>query len=524
MSEPVPRLDDVEPAYQALIALYARTPDFREAAVKLPESYRSRSVQEDLRLVAEADADQIPTSARLAVLYELAKAGYPGREENEEARNAYRELADSAVRFRARRDGDPEVVGDDLLAEIQAAADERAPLSSRPRLLAGQNFQHSELAFTGRAACTIERVLVDGIEANWIYSEFLTDAPLARIADFLDPRRWPDLGPLFFKRMELVGSVQPLPLTPPPPGDPHWHGVFLEEVQLVRRLRTTLDCTYWRDATTAATTYDLASSLDRQIDVDRGYLLVTPAGAMNRVQVLKIVSFTDDFWDTVALFVCPFWTDWIRGAVRDATRTETTDPTDTPGAGRSPLGRAVEDWIDWFGRAAQPYLDLCTDATSRMRSGPYTSGDAMADGARWWSQFAKDWARAWTNWSDTVTEVAEHGLDAGVTPPDVPSERGRGSVSAFVAPAARAGGAVLTAPAGLAADEVPTASALVSIGDGAATIPPSEVSVTVEPGGRLRIRTTSASAPHGMYVGRLRTVAEQDLAPVALYVSRATKA
>lgn len=243
---------------------------------------------------------------------------------------------------------------------------------------------------------------------------------------------------------------------------------------------------------------------------------------MNRVQVLKIVSFTDDLWDAVALFVCPFWTDWIRGAVNDATHTETTDPTHGPGPGHSPLGRAVEDWIDWFGRAAQPYLDLCTDASSRMRSGAYSSGDALTDGARWWSQFAQDWARAWTNWSDTVADVAEHGLDAGITPPDVPPERGRGTVSALVAPVPPAGGTVLTVPLGLAPEESPTPSALVSIDNGA-TIPPSEVSVTVEAGGRVRVRTTSASAPHGMYVGRLRTAANPDLSAVQLYVSRATR-
>jgi len=227
MSAPVPRLDEVEPSYQALIALYARTPDFREAAAKLPESFLARSVEADLRLVSEAGEDEIPTSARLAVLYELAKAGYPGREEDEGSRDAYRELADSAVRFRVLRDQEGEVAGDDLLEEIKAAADERVPLSSRPRLLAGPNFRHSEVAFTGRAACTIERVVVDGIEANWIYSEFLTDAPLDGIADFLDPRRWPDLGPLMFKRMELVGSAEVLPLVPPPAGNAHWHGEFV---------------------------------------------------------------------------------------------------------------------------------------------------------------------------------------------------------------------------------------------------------------------------------------------------------
>jgi hypothetical protein len=40
----------------------------------------------------------------------------------------------------------------------------------------------------------------------------------------------------------------------------------------------------------------------------------------------------------------------------------------------------------------------------------------------------------------------------------------------------------------------------------------------------VRLRTTSTSAPHGLYVGRLRTPPNPELAPVQLYVSRATRA
>ena len=75
-------------------------------------------------------------------------------------------------------------------------------------------------------------------------------------------------------------------------------------------------------------TYDLKDSVDDEIDVDRGFLLVTDAGRVRRVQVLKIVSFTTDWWDLVARLVCPFWTDWVRFAVRggDQERADATDP------------------------------------------------------------------------------------------------------------------------------------------------------------------------------------------------------
>lgn len=524
MDGPAARQDGDEQAedrYRALVALHALSPDYQMDRERLPGPYRGRVIGADLRLVTEAPPDEIPVSARLDVLYDLAKAGYPGRADNADV---YRALAESAVRQRILPDEPVDV--DELLEDIAGAAEAGEPLSTRRTARA---FVHRELAFIGRRICNIQRVVVGGIRATWIYSEFETDATFASVAEWLDPRRWPALGPMFFKRMDLIGPTEPLALAAPPDGQPHWEGIFHEEVQLVRRLSTLLSCTYWRDdAGTAATTYDLDHSLDREIDVDRGYLLVTDAGKVRRVQVLKIVGFTEDLWDAVAVFVCPFWTEWIRGAVRDATATTPTAPTQTPGTGQSPLGQTVEDWIEYFGEAVQPYLDLCTDTSTRMRSGSYTSAEVLADGSRWWSQFAKDWARAWTNLSDTVNNVAKEGLDAAVTPPDTPSERGRGTVSALATPvAAETGGAVVRV-AGLGAAERPVCSELVSIERGAPTIPPADVTVIVEeaPDGshRVRLRTASTSAPHGLYIGRLRTPANQELAPVQLYVSRATRA
>jgi hypothetical protein len=524
MNGPAPRQggdEHAEDLYRALVALHALSPDYQMDRERLPEDYRGRDVGADLRLVTEASPDQIPVSARLAVLYDLAKAGYPGRADNADA---YRSLAESAVRHRIRPDEPVDI--DELMDDIAGAAEAGEPLSTRRT---AQAFVHRELAFIGRQVCSIQRVVVGGIRATWIYSEFETNAPFASLAEWVDPRRWPALAPMFFKRMDLVGPAEPLALADPPDGQPHWQGIFHEEVQLVRRLSTLLSCTYWRsDAGTAATTYDLDHSLDREIDVDRGYLLVTDAGRVRRVQVLKIVGFTENLWDSVAVFVCPFWTEWIRGAVRDATTTTPTAPTHTPGPAQSPLGQTVDDWIEYFGEAVQPYLDLCTDASTRMRSRSFTSAEVLADGSRWWSQFAKDWARAWTNWADTVKEVAKEGMDAGLTPPGTPSERGRGTVSALATPVAAEPGGAVVRVAGLGAAERPVCSELVSIERGAPKIPSADVAVTVEDAEdgtyRVRLRTTSPSAPHGLYVGRLCTPADEELAPVQLYVSRATRA
>lgn len=527
MSAPDPR-DDDEARYQALVALHALSPDFEAERERLPDPYRGRDIGADLRLVAEATERQIPVSARLSVLYDLAKAGYPGRDAEEGGDGeAYRGLAASAVRFRVRREEDEGVAGDDLLEEIAEAAAAGVPLSTMPR--AARDFVHHEVAFIGRRACTIERVVVDGTPATWIYSEFETDAPFAAVAGFLDPRRWPALAPMFFKRMDLIGAADPLALAAPPDGQPHWHGVFHEEVQLVRRVNTLLRCTYWRDGGgTAATTYDLSESVDGEIDVDRGYLLVTENGGVCRVQALKIVGFTEDIWDTVALLVCPFWTEFIRGAVTQATSTATVPPTQVPPGGPSPVGHTVQDWIEYFGEAVQPYVALCTDTTSRLQSRSYTSADAVADGSRWWSQFAKDWARAWTNWTESVEEVAERGLDGGVTPPGTPPERGRGTLTALTAPAAPRPGDTVIPLTDLPPSERLVCSELFSIGRGSARIPPDDVALTVEQGRdgvpRVRLRNLGRSAEHGLYVGRLETPAKQLVAPVQLYVSRATRA
>ncbi|HEX2362353.1 MAG TPA: hypothetical protein VHI11_09800 [Jiangellaceae bacterium] len=513
--------DPTEDRYRALVALHALSPDYGMYRERLPGPYQGRDIGADLRLVTEAPDDEIPVSARLAVLYDLAKAGYPG---SDDYAAAYPALAESAVQRRIRPD--QPVDANELLADIKGAAEAGEPLSTRDTARA---FAHSEVAFIGRPVCDIQRVVVGGIPATWLYSEFETDAAFASVATWLDPRRWPTLGPMLFKRMDLVFPAEPLALTAPPAGQPHWRGTFREEVQLVRRLSTLLSCTYWRNdgGGTAATTYDLDHSLDNEIDVDRGYLLVTDTGGVRRVQVLKIVGFTEDLWDSLAVFVCPFWTDWIRGALRDATTSTPTSHTHTPGTAQSPLGQTVEDWIEYFGEAVQPYLDLCNDASTRMRSGSYTSAEVLADGSRWWSQFAKDWAGAWTNWSNTVEEVAKEGMDAGLTPPGTPTERGRGTVKALATPAAAKPGGTAVRVAGLGAAERPECSELVSIDRGAPRIPPSDVEVTVEEaeGTRLvRLRTTNTSAPHGLYVGRLRTPANQELAPVQLYVSRATRA
>ena len=288
----------------------ASMPSLGHSEISTPRSFpgsRPPPRARPCKTLAAAPEREIPVSARLAVLFNLARAGLPHYESYEAE---YRLLADSVAQSRG-------LDVDQLLTDLKESA-RGIPFSGTS---SGQALPHHETAFIGEDICTIRRVKVGGVRATWVYSEFVTHAPFAGVADWVDPRQWSTWGYLFFRRMDLLLSPPaPVNINPPPAGDQHWHGVFHEEVRLVRLVNTLLRCNYWRGTAAAGMTYDLDLSLDGEIDVDRGFLLVTDLGAVRRVQVLKIVSFTQDLWDDVAALVCPFWTDWIRARCRAAPR------------------------------------------------------------------------------------------------------------------------------------------------------------------------------------------------------------
>jgi len=512
---------DVDARYRALLFLHAQSPAFRDIDLSGLPGYEELSIDAALQVVAAAPLDQISVSARLAVLYDLNRAGAPDRGLHA---TGYREVAGSALA--GKTDLPPGLGPDSLLDDLVASASAGVPFDTTS---SAEMFDHHETAFVGVDVCEIRRVRVGGIDATWIYSEFETDAPFRDVADWVDPRNWHTWGPLFFRRMDLLMSPPaPVDINPPPPGEQHWHGVFHEEVALVQVLNTLLRCSYWRDPAAAAMTYDLKDSVDDEIDVDRGFLLVTDVDGVRRVQVLKIVSFTTDWWDLVARLVCPFWTDWVRFAVRGGTKSVRLPPTlFAPGIG-SPLAACVDAWVAFAGESAKPYLGLAEDVAYRVRDGEYATPDLLRDGMRAWDRLAKDWARAWTTWTQTVDRVAEHGLDAGLLPPGASPEAGTHAVTAMFsgAPTQRDGAVVPVA--GLKETDRAVSSDLVSIDAGSATIPATDVAVTVQ---RLqdgtvaaRVQTTNAAVPQGLYVGRLATPDGRPLAPVHLYVSRATRA
>lgn len=473
-----------------------------------------------LRTIAEAPEEEIPQSARLAVLHSLAKAGYPGRDDLSEE---YRLLASSVA-------GPQSVDADDLLGDLERSARTQTPFRETN---VGRNVDHHVAAFIGEDVCHIRRVSVNGLPATWIFSEFETDAPFGGVADWVDPRSWPQRGPMLFKKMELVGATTPTPIEESL-GRDHWHAVFHEQVQLVRRVNTLLHCDYWEDGESAGMTYELAISLDNNLQVDRGFLLVNDLGDVRRVKALKIVGFTAQRWDDVAELVCPFWTDWVRRAVEGGSTSIPKKPTGEPTEGPPPGGSSgpVEDlikaWVEFFGDAAGEYIELFADQFGRVRSGGYSLSDWLDDGIQYWDRLARDWAKAWSFGSALLEDVAEGGLASDFSPP---THEGSEAPRPLVAPMA-AGGAPASTVEGtvvpvrsLGPGDQPRCTQLVSIEAGGFKIEPEDIQISVEQLGEgsygVRI-STSADVPPGLYVGRLESADGRVLSPLQLYMSRAT--
>jgi hypothetical protein len=522
-------MTDIEPGvpvdattlHHALVGLHALAAEVETGT--LPGFHPPTSTGDQLRAVAAAPEQEVPISARVDLLYRLTKKGSPGYEKHAEA---YRALAGSVASARG-------LDAEQLLSDLkETAGDANVAFEATA---SGQALPHHEAAFVGSSdVCNTRTVTVGGLNAVWVFSEFETDAPFEQVAEWVDPHHWPERGPMLFKRMEPVGPGQPADI-PGNLGTVHWQGVFREEVQLVSRLDTLLTCAFWRDgATSAGMTYDLHASIDGQIDVDRGFLLVNELGPVRRVKALKVVGFTTDIWDVVAGLVCPFWTDWVRGAVRGGTSStarrpgnEPTGGPTSPGDDRLDPGELLETWVRFFGSAARDYLDLFTDVGTRMRADGYSTSDWLGDGTRYWAKLAQDWAKAWSYGLGAVDEVAREGPNAGLVPPGTPPASARGLLSGLTAagPATTGAESTIIPVTGLARDDKPVVSPLVSIEAGGAVLAPADVTVTVVPLGGdaagVRLATTAATPP-GLYVGTVKDQSGQRRAPAQLYVSGAT--
>jgi hypothetical protein len=205
---------------------------------------------------------------------------------------------------------------------------------------------------------------------------------------------------------------------------------------------------------------------------------------------------------------------------------------------------------------------MCDAIAGRVAQGGYDSGAASDDMRRYWTQIAQDWSRAWQYGMETVKEVSEQGLDAGLAPPGVERDASRGFVSGVMSTATSAmggwlpgmastmnaateaaraattmGSAASTAAGqvraettavpvpGLSAGVQPRVRALTCIEAGGATLAEADIAVVVdalEDGTPiLRVSTTDQTAMAGLYVGEVEDQSGSRITPVQLYLSRA---
>jgi hypothetical protein len=529
---------DVESSHTALLTLHELAGAYDDVG-EIPDSARA-AIGDALSTLADAPENEASVGLKLDTLVALARADFPDYERSEAA---YVQLA-AAIGSSHGLDAD-QVLSD---AKAVGKADEAISGTAT-----GAALPHHATAFVGQNVCEIAEVTVDGISAVWVFSEFETDAPFAGVADWVRPESWPKRGPAMFKGMDIVGGG-PTEIRGGEHTD-HWHAVYLEDVQLFERLKTLLHCDYFLDAArTAGVTYKLDFSVHHRLTVDRGYLLVEDLGAVRRVKALKIVSFANAGWNEVAKLVCPFWTDFVRGAAEGGTATTPHTPGSEaqPPSGPGRNGTLAElwaAWIDFMGDAAAGYASLAGDTTTRMLDDGYARQDLAGDAAAYWSRIAQDWAKAWAYGADMMSAMADKGMvapqppgagdDGGsrfppFVPPVASPAAASSAASAGVAPrrarAATSPGvveSVMVPVAGLAYGQTVTCSDLVGIEAGGPAIHSNSIAVTVveiapqQHAARLAADVSGVAA--GLYTGEI-VLDNGRRAPVTLYVSQALMA
>ncbi len=510
------RFEESSKHHEALLFLHGRA----ESIASTP-AFELDDLGPALTAVAESPTAGVSVASKLDLLGRLAKAGLPDFAGNQDQ---YTSLAEAVGR-------DHGLGSSQILEDVKrAVSSERASevLASTPT---GRALPHHITAFFMDDVCQTARVRVDGTEAVWVFSEFETDAPFDRVAAWVDPRNWPTRSPSVFKSMTPTNGIDRIPGGA---SVDQWHGDFIEIVDLVRRLETGLDCDYYReDGQFAAMSYSLNQSLDGQIDVDRGFLLVNELGGSRHVKALKVVSFTNDFWDDVAQWVCPLWTDFVRGAVQGGTRSSQI-PSSVPGS----ISKAFQQWTEFGAESAEAYTRMAVECARTISSGTLRASDMVRSGARFWLQVYDDMMSA-ASLGYSILEDLSSAPTPGADGRVHAAETGRLGMTVGprrVQPAsvyARTGGpGVASSPVEsttlplLGLDQMAKArcSDLERIGHVNQQIPGGDVNVeivTVDGASGVKLSVDTSNAGSGMYVGQVEIEKAKDPVPVQLYVSKA---
>ncbi|MGI9609589.1 MAG: hypothetical protein ACR2NL_04765, partial [Acidimicrobiia bacterium] len=153
----------------------------------------------------------------------------------------------------------------------------------------------------------------------------------------------------------------------------------------------------------AGCSYQLVRSIDGEIDVDRGFLLVNELGQTRNVKCLKVVGFTNDMWDDQTLQACLTWTHFLKSAVRGGGSSEPGDPQRPHGD--YTMSDVAADWYRCVSQAGKKYADRGLDWMDQVGPG-YSMDDAVSDTASLWMSIAQDWANATSEVYSNLTRLS----------------------------------------------------------------------------------------------------------------------
>jgi hypothetical protein len=162
--------DEAVTPHEALVGLDAISGAFDDLDPKRLPGFRPLGPSVALCALADAPEDEVPNSARLAVLHALARADDP----DAASRDDRVRLAESV------RDGkhvDPKELLKDLEDSFVMFRDSPSAEAMLPE----------EVAFIGESGCTRQKVGVGSLTGTWIYSGFETDAPFDAVSKWVDP-------------------------------------------------------------------------------------------------------------------------------------------------------------------------------------------------------------------------------------------------------------------------------------------------------------------------------------------------
>ena len=173
---------------------------------------------------------------------------------------------------------------------IPALADDRAGVLT-------QEAQDTVISMT--PTCTATTQIIGGVPALSLSTTTMSRQPFDEARAMTNPLFWPQCPPqsLFFKKMTLMEPGR----APLPAPDNGWSARILEVVDFSYGLSpgdeadmsTELDFVFFEDDTAAGCTYDLHRSDNREILVDRGFVMVEDLQSIGwrRTTTLKQVYF-----------------------------------------------------------------------------------------------------------------------------------------------------------------------------------------------------------------------------------------